>query len=84
ILSQWLAANMPGIVVDLNAATLYDVALQLLRCPITIAFVTIDTGGHFDAAPHRDLQPGDSVLPLLRAGEGEAGEGESVGEAQNS
>ncbi|MDR1528031.1 MAG: hypothetical protein LBS22_00360 [Puniceicoccales bacterium] len=69
ILSQWLAANVPSIGVDFNAATLYDIALQLLRWPTTIAFVTIYTGGHFDAAPHRDLQPGANVLPFLRGEE---------------
>ncbi|MDR0742292.1 MAG: hypothetical protein LBE98_02405 [Puniceicoccales bacterium] len=77
-ISQWLTDNMPG-VIDLNAATLYDVVLQLLRCPTTIAFITIDTDGHFDAAPHKDLQRGASVLQLLRAREGEEEEEESVG-----
>ncbi|MDR1232803.1 MAG: hypothetical protein LBJ75_00865 [Puniceicoccales bacterium] len=65
-LSQWLAANVPGIV-NFNEATPYDIALQLLKYPRTIALVSVDKGGHFNAAPHKDLQQEDSVLEFLRS-----------------
>jgi hypothetical protein len=65
-LSQWLTANVPG-TVNFNEATPYDIALQLLRYPRTIVLVSPDKGGHFNAAPHKDLQQEDSVLEFLRS-----------------
>ncbi|MDR2629023.1 MAG: hypothetical protein LBC30_03490 [Puniceicoccales bacterium] len=65
ILSQWLEANLSG-TINFNEATLYDVALRLLQCPRGIALVSIDRGGHFDAAPHKNLPLETSVLELLR------------------
>jgi hypothetical protein len=67
ILSQWLAVNLPD-TLNFNEATVCDILLGLLQCPTTIALVSIDRGGHFDAAPHKDLQRGNSVLELLREG----------------
>ncbi|MDR1528173.1 MAG: hypothetical protein LBS22_01125 [Puniceicoccales bacterium] len=70
ILSQWLETNLSGMA-NFNTATPYDVALQLLRCPRAIALISIDTGGHFDAAPYGDLPTEGSVLELLRKEEEE-------------
>ncbi|MDR0742289.1 MAG: hypothetical protein LBE98_02390 [Puniceicoccales bacterium] len=65
VFSQWLVTNVPG-TVTFGEATLYDIALQLLQCPMVIALVAIKSGGHFDAAPHKDLQREASVLEFLR------------------
>ncbi|MDR2432334.1 MAG: hypothetical protein LBD34_01110 [Puniceicoccales bacterium] len=65
ILSQWFAANLPD-ALNFNEATVYDISLRLLQCPRTIALVSIDSGGHFDAAPHKDLQRENSMLEFLR------------------
>ncbi|MDR2776580.1 MAG: hypothetical protein LBB17_00840 [Puniceicoccales bacterium] len=64
ILSQWLETNAPG-TVNFNKATSYDIALQLLQCPTAITLISIDRGGHFDAAPHKHLRQEASVLELL-------------------
>jgi hypothetical protein len=66
-LDQWLAINLPD-TLNFNEATVYDISLGLLQCPRTIALVSIDMGGHFDAAPHKDLQRENSVLEFLREG----------------
>ncbi|MDR0742384.1 MAG: hypothetical protein LBE98_02885 [Puniceicoccales bacterium] len=65
VLSQWLETNLSG-TINFNEATLYDVALQLLQCPTAIALVSIARGGHFDAAPHKNLQLTGNVSELLR------------------
>jgi hypothetical protein len=64
-LSQWLAANLLN-AFDFNEATAYDISLRLLQCPRTIVLVSVDSGGHFDAAPHKDLQRENSALEFLR------------------
>ncbi|MDR1890994.1 MAG: hypothetical protein LBQ23_02305 [Puniceicoccales bacterium] len=64
-LSRWLETNLPG-PLNFNEATIHDIALKLLNYPKTIALVSVSSGGHFDAAPHKNLQREDSVLQLLR------------------
>jgi hypothetical protein len=63
-LSSWFKIKFPDF--NFGEATLKDVALQLLQNPTTITLISSDKGGHFDAAPHKDLQPTNSVIGLLR------------------
>ncbi|MDR0693239.1 MAG: hypothetical protein LBF49_01545 [Puniceicoccales bacterium] len=64
VLSSWFQTDFPPF--DFGNATLGDVFLQLLRCPTTIAFVSASGGGHFDAAPHKDLKSTGNVSEFLR------------------
>ncbi|MDR2603478.1 MAG: hypothetical protein LBC11_02880 [Puniceicoccales bacterium] len=63
-LSQWLAANLPN-TFDFNEITVYDISLRLLQYSKAIVLISVDSGGHFDAAPHKDLQRENSVLDFL-------------------
>ncbi|MDR2777148.1 MAG: hypothetical protein LBB17_03880 [Puniceicoccales bacterium] len=47
-------------------ATVIDFMVKLLQYPATIVLIYAEGGGHFDAAPHKDLQHEASVLELLR------------------
>ncbi|MDR2629073.1 MAG: hypothetical protein LBC30_03740 [Puniceicoccales bacterium] len=64
-LSQWLATNVSD-PIDFNEATIHEISLHLLKHPATVALISVEDGGHFDAAPHKDLQHEASVLELLR------------------
>jgi hypothetical protein len=65
-LSQEEINDLSQYVANFNEATVFDIVVQLLQRPETIALVFREGGGHFDAAPHVDLPQRDNVLEFLR------------------